>query len=421
MCDIHAGELLLSFHQTDPVGETLMGMIRGGEVSHVQWGESLEEKLAGLDLRVREDLQFRFFRVRVPEGEEHFKVNYLQFYYKALMAGALLRGDLNPERHGGLLFDSGFHFQAVPNSVLSVTAAAPAGVGFNFSSYHTRYRTKLGWNAARVGAGKTVMVLDTGVDPAFHQPILSRKSFVDPASPGNVDDDHGHGTAVASIIGDLCPTADFIIYKVADGNGRASEWDVLAALAAHSQAEVVNISLAFGLQDTHCPRCGRESRSSRSAVFETLISDLEEKDTGPFVVAAAGNKKDTSLAFPARFKDVVAIASINDAGDLSDFTNRSVTDHEGNPHQNVFVLPGGEKVANHQPSEFVGDSAAGDRFWGTSFSAAYASGLIAGLWSRPEHAGKDRQDMLQHLRNNADAGHPGYVASTHGNGLMRFV
>ncbi|HEX6901820.1 MAG TPA: S8 family serine peptidase [Thermoanaerobaculia bacterium] len=396
-------------------------MIRREEVSHVQWIENLEDKLHGLDLAVREDLQFRFVRVRVPEGEEQFKVNYLQFYYKAMTAGALLRRDLDPERHGDLLFNSGFHFQAVPNSVLSVTAGAAPGVGFNFSPYHTRYRTKLGWNAAQVGFGKKVMVLDTGVDPAFQQNILSRKNFVDPASPGNVDDDHGHGTAVASIIGDLCPTADFIIYKVADGNGRASEWDVLAALAADGPAEIVNISLAFGLQDTHCPRCGRESRSSRSAVFETLIHDLEEKDAGPLVVAAAGNKKDTSLAFPARFKDVVAIASINDAGDLSDFTNRSVTDHEGNPHQNVFVLPGGEKVANNNPSEYVGDSAAGHQFWGTSFSAAYASGLIAGLWSRPEHAGKDRQDMLKHLRNKADAGHPTYVASTHGNGLMRFA
>jgi subtilisin family serine protease len=419
MCDIHAGELLLSFHQTDPVGEMLMGMIRGGEVSHVQWIESLEEKLEGLDLSVREDLQFRFVRVRVPEGEEQFKVNYLQFYYKALLIHSVCGREDGISRD--VLFNSGFHFQAVPNSVLSVTAAAPPGVGFNFSPYHTRYRTTLGWNAGRVGAGKTVMVLDTGVDPAFPHPILKRNNFVDPASPGNVDDDHGHGTAVASIIGDLCPAADFIIYKVADSNGRASEWDVLAALAAHAQAEIVNISLAFGLQDTNCPRCGRESRSSRSAVFETLIHDLEEKAAGPLVVAAAGNRKESSLAFPARFKDVVAIASINDTGDLSDFTNRSTLDHEGGQHQNVFVLPGGEKVANNNPSEYVGDSAAGNRFWGTSFSAAYASGLIAGLWSRPEHAGKDRQDMLKHLRNNADAGLPGHAASTHGNGLMRFA
>ncbi len=52
------------------------------------------------------------------------------------------------------------------------------------------------------------MVLDTGVDPAFPHPILKRKTSAD------------------------------------------------------SPAEVVNISLAFGLQDTHCPRCGREAAST---------------------------------------------------------------------------------------------------------------------------------------------------------------
>src|SRR5205814_4105514 len=234
-------------------------------------------------------------------------------------------------------------------------------------------------------------------------------------------DDYGHGTAVTEIIHDLCPTAEFIIYKVADAHGRASEWDTLAAIAVQSDAAIANISLAFGLEGGTCPHCGRESKNSRSAVFENMVRQLDKADDGPLIVAAAGNEALTELSFPARYDNVLAIESINKARELSQFSNRATIDQEGKNHQNVFVLPGGEKPAGAlQPTEYVGTSSAGQEYYGTSFAAAYASGLIAALWSQPAHSSDDRQQLLDHLRANADQSLPNYDYTIHGNGLMQF-
>jgi hypothetical protein len=87
----------------------------------------------------------------------------------------------------------------------------------------------------------------------------------------------------------------------------------------------------------------------------------------------------------------------------------------------VFVLPGGEKSSNAYPTEYIGTSASGDYYYGTSFSTAYASGIIAALWSDPANSSKDSTQLLAHLRKNADKKLPNYASSTHGNGMMKFV
>ncbi len=237
----------------------------------------------------------------------------------------------------------------------------------------------------------------------------------------DVSDDNGHGSVVAAIIHDLCPSAALIVYKVADKNGRASEWDTLAALAASVDAGVINISLAFGLPDIKCSTCGRESRSSRSAVFENLLSSLDNSSDRPIIVGAAGNNKQNELAFPARFGNVLAIESIDQGSMLSSFSNWSNLDQEGKTHLNVFVLPGGQKGPNNQITEYVAISAKGHKYYGTSFSAAYASGIVTALWSEPVHISEDSTQVLNYLRANADKNIINYDPTIHGNGMMRLL
>ena len=43
-------------------------------------------------------------------------------------------------------------------------------------------------------------------------------------------DENGHGTVIAQILHDIAPEANLIVYKVADADGRVSEWDTIAAL-----------------------------------------------------------------------------------------------------------------------------------------------------------------------------------------------
>jgi uncharacterized protein (DUF302 family) len=65
-------------------------------------------------------------------------------------------------------------------------------------------------------------------------------------------------------IGLLLP-CNVIVYEVSPGNSVVSAMAPLAALGVDAQAQIINISLAFGLDDILCPYCGRESHSSRSA------------------------------------------------------------------------------------------------------------------------------------------------------------
>ncbi len=155
--------------------------------------------------------------------------------------------------------------------------------------------------------------------------------------------------------------------------------------------------------------------SSRSAVFEVLIRALQ-KDDKVALVAAAGNKGDPDLSFPARFGNVVAIEAINQSGDLSDFSNYSNKDEEGNLHENVFVLPGGMK----SPVEVVGKASDGTDLWGTSFATAYGSAIAAALWD--QNSNWSAPELLTHLRSNADPKSvKSYDAARHGKGLMVFA
>ena len=424
MCDTIAGELLLSFRNDDPAAQDLIYRIREGQIDHVEFVDSLSEGLERDGFKVRKT-GFSFCRLRVPPADEHYKINYLQFFYQRALREAIAHPYVKVPKD--LLNWTNYPLQVVPHSWLSIRQALPAGqgIGYKPSATHNDYKKICGLPAqpnAAAGAVKKVLVLDTGLDPASQSTVISEFNFVDEARKNDASDDNGHGTAVTEIIRDLCPSAEFIVYKVADATGRASEFDTMRALAVDNDADIANISLAFGLDDTNCPICGRESRASRSAVFENFIGQLAGVDaSGPLIVAAAGNAAKTELSFPARFDNVIAIESINKAGQLSQFTNRANKNHFGMNHANVFVLPGGDKPAGVKaPTEYVGTANGGQQYYGTSFAAAYATGLIAALWSEPAHNGDDRPTLLDHLRNNADQTLPGYTAATHGNGLMRF-
>jgi subtilisin family serine protease len=417
MCDTIAGELLLSFHESDAAGYALIEQIHSLEIPHVSVIAELKQHVADTAGSMR-PLQFNVYKLAVPEGEENYKVGYLQFFYKH----ALFQHH-DKIKNKDVLARSNYHLQVVPHSWLSVNHAAnvPSPIGFSLTKTHDDYKNLLGWVSTPTTKPKRVLVLDTGLDDGSAATVIERVNFVNPADSANTTDDHGHGTAVTEIINDLSPSTKFIVFKVADSKGRASEWDTLAALGADNNADIANISLSFGLGDTACSVCGRESRSSRSAVFENVLDQLDKDPNGPLIVAAAGNRSLPELSFPARFENVIAIESINQSRQLSAFSNRGTLDHDGKSHPNVFVLPGGERQKNLPPTEYVGTSAAGAEYWGTSFAAAYASGLIAALWSQAGNSEKSREQMLNYLRQNADSALPNYLSLTHGNGMMRFV
>jgi serine protease len=151
-------------------------------------------------------------------------------------------------------------------------------------------------------------------------------------------------------------------------------------------------------------------------VFENLLNQVI--DSGVVIIAAAGNAGRDELKFPARFSKVVAIESINEGRSLSGFSNRSDRDQNGNVHERVFVLPGGEGASGStKPSEWVGTDSKGHEIYGTSFSTAYASAIVAHVWHQNSTLAADQ--IVKLLATNAsDKLNPSYDKTIHGNGIM---
>ena len=270
------------------------------------------------------------------------------------------------------------------------------------------------------GGGIRIKIIDTGISSRTTIPagrIVKRMNLLEPNHPQDVEDETGHGTAVSEIIHDLAPAADLLVYKVKKTT-RIVEWDMLAALSDAEAAAVINLSVAFGLQTANCTSCGRQSHSSRSAVFETLIKKLLESDKQNIVVAAAGNRGVSTLSYPARFGDVLAIGSVDSGASMSSFSNYGATNQMQQTHDKLFFAPGGgatEDVGTAKPGNVA--------LKGTSFSAAYASGLLAKMKSDPRWQRSRGDQILDDLCTYASVSTSqrmvNYKKADHGNGLLQ--
>jgi subtilisin family serine protease len=219
------------------------------------------------------------------------------------------------------------------------------------------------------------------------------------------------------VIADLAPSTEFVEIKVSDKEGNVSEWDALAGFAAKTDADVINLSLQFGLSEQQaCKYCGRNraSTASRSAVFETMVTHMQGRERRPVIVAAAGNWSQSQLAYPARFADVLAIGALTHKRQLSATSNYGNLDQFGQPHHNHFVMPGGEG-----PREPVLISRGGATWSGTSLATAFASGIIAHQLSQPARGTQSQAALIQSLRSNSDKNLVSFSPQTYGNGMIR--
>lgn len=425
MCDTVAGELIVSFPRIDMAARRLVSLLQERQIEHVEYVESLERRVARLDLKVDSNLEFDFHLLRVPLGQESWKTTYLQFFYKRELLKFIPESP--PDVIMKLMTRSDYEFTVSPNHLLTL-ANSPAAVvpvsasSFHFGNCHSQYRQLIGLAGVPSHSVEKicVLLLDSGVASDAPIVVTQQRNIVDRNNPYRAEDDHGHGTAIALLIHDLAPSAEFIVYKVADATGRISEWDALAGIAAQSDAQVVNLSMQFGLLDKGkgCAICGRESRASRSAIFENIIDQLAKRTPRPIIIAAAGNYQANELAYPSRFADVLAIGAITSQRFLASDCNRGNSDQTGSPHRNHFVLPGGE--GNLAKSEPVLSSAGGRNWSGSSLAAAFASGLVSELLSRMGTASFDFGTFVDGLRRSADKNlRPIYSAAEFGNGLMR--
>ncbi len=228
---------------------------------------------------------------------------------------------------------------AVPNYVARASALIPNDPGFRLQwnlSGPAGINMPDAWELARArgapgGRGAVVAVLDTGV--AYERYGRFRRApdlrnfvpgydFVGRDSHPN--DENGHGTHVSGTIAQstdnfigaagIAYRAKIMPIRVLNKNGGGNTVGISRGirLAARRRVNVINLSLEF-------------DRSVRASQIPDIVSAIRyARARGVLVVAAAGNQSDSLVAYPARARNVMAVAGTTIRGCQADYSNSGV-------------------------------------------------------------------------------------------------
>jgi subtilisin family serine protease len=235
-----------------------------------------------------------------------------------------------------------------------------------------------------LGTGVWVAILDTGID-RDHVELTVSGGYNAMSRGRSPDDDHGHGTHIAGIIGahinsqgiiGLAPEAILIPVKVLDRTGRGHLSDLLKGLEWVSQQTIrlLNMSLQF---------------PAPHPTLEKAIHTLH--DQGKIMVAAAGNhcddgaaddgdggdggecwSSDSGVAYPAAYTfGVIPVGATDIQGHVTDYSRGGDA-----MAQAGVVAPGGSKPSGVKILSTTVGGGYGDGS-GTSQAAAHVTGTLA--------------------------------------------
>jgi subtilisin len=222
------------------------------------------------------------------------------------------------------------------------------------------------WNIERVGygdgRGKTAWIVDSGID--FDHADLNvdktrSKSFI--TNVTSADDENGHGTHVAGIIGALnnsfgvlgvASGANLVSLRVLDKDGKGTLGSVIQALAYVNQnakaGDVVNMSLGEDIT---------------SEVLDQQVQYTAS--LGILIAIAAGNDNKPAIQFSpgrangANIYTVSAIDSLNNFASFSNYGNDVVD----------YAAPGVRILSTYTDGRYA-------RLSGTSMAAPHVAGLL---------------------------------------------
>ncbi len=268
------------------------------------------------------------------------------------------------------------------------------------------------WGLQAIGADKSnflgerarVAVLDTGVDldhPDLEKRVTKKRSFV----PGeDVQDRHGHGTAVCGIVcGPLSPSsgprygvapeAELYVGKVLSDAGVGTEGSLLEGIEWALQHTCHVICIAAGAPaDGWIPRPQYE-RAWRRALERQVI-----------LIAGAGQTSRRSqgilrpVEVPANSSGVCAVAAVDWTHQAADFSNAGLYPPAGAidlAAPGVAVLTAASRTARILPPA---PGSLYTRLSGTSLAAAHTAGVAALLSAARDLTG---MDLLRALRESA--------------------
>ena len=267
------------------------------------------------------------------------------------------------------------------------------------------------------GEGQTIAVIDSGIAydhyslgagfGAGHK-VVGGYDFTEENDANPYDDGPSgfHGTHVAGIIGSdhatykgVASGADLVALRVFNDNGdgyfswveNALQWVHDNRTAFEHEITTVNLSLGTTWNSDSIPGW---------AMLEDEFAQLEAD--GIFISVSAGNSftdyNSPGLSYPAASPYVVPVASIDNDGSLSYFSQR---------HDRVLAAPG-RSITSTVPDHVFGEDGIPNDFGsasGTSMAAPYVAGASALVRQAMEFVGMSNitQDAIyDHLRDTAD-------------------
>jgi len=254
------------------------------------------------------------------------------------------------------------------------------------------------WALVRIGAPAAwavttgrpevvIAVIDTGVDlrhPDLQTQLVTGQNVFAPTTPPQ--DDHGHGTAMAGIIGaamnngvgiaGVCPGCRMMPIKVLDASGVGTYADVIEGMiyAAEHGARVLNLSLG-------------------GSVYSEGLLDVVDyvRAAGAVVVAAAGNSGTATPMYPAAYPGVLGASAVDRDGNPWAYSNSGM--------QVSLAAPGVDITATGLDGSYVSVT-------GTSPATAHVTGVAALIASRDPNMSGGRIEVA--IMNAAeDLGPPG--------------
>lgn len=269
----------------------------------------------------------------------------------------------------------------------------------------------------KTGKGVKVAVLDTGIDR--NHPDLTVVDGIcfavdstgNSACPNSYQDDNGHGSHVAGIIGALdndigvigvAPDVELYAVKVLNSEGAGLTSSLLNGMewAIDQQVDIINLSLATPVSDT-----------SMKALMDLAY------DKGILVVAAAGNGGDengtnNTVEYPAKYDSVISVAALN---------NQLVRINESATGPELDISAPGYRVFSTIPTQvdYDGLKDGYTRYTGTSMAAPFVSGILA-LYKQefPTKSNIELKEML--IENARDLGQVG-IDRFYGYGLAQAI
>ncbi len=294
--------------------------------------------------------------------------------------------------------------------------------GIPIESHLQEAHAVTGWNTVQqqfglTGKGQTVAVIDSGIawdhvalgkglGPGYR--VVGGWDFTEENDANPYDDGPlgFHGTHVAGIIGSddpnhtgVAPGVDLVALRVFNDAGqgqlswveRALQWVHDNRNTFENPITTVNLSLGTSWNADVIPNW-----ATLEEEFQALAND------GMVVTASAGNSfrqyQAAGLSYPAASPYVLPVASVDDDGQLSDFSQR-------NSH--VIAAPG-RNIVSTVPDHVLGRDGKIDDFTaasGTSMAAPYVAGASVLLRQAMEmvgYVGINLTSIANHLHATAD-------------------